>query len=134
MVGTELPKGKANSNITKKSITYINKECREAYMSLIQAGTNFNILQLAKRGIVDVNSILNNDTPDKCLLLSVYIGLIYEDCKTLQNLFETLQKKFKNTSDLQKYVYKEYKIESKKLMSISKFTEQLNFLQNVAYL
>ena len=128
MVGTELPKGKANSNITKKSIAYINKECREAYMSLIQAGTNFNILQLAKRGIVDVNSILNNDTPDKCLLLSVYIGLIYEDCNTLQNLFETLQKKFKNTSDLQKYVYKEYKIESKKLMSISKFTEQLNYI------
>ena len=106
----------------------MNKDSKKAYLSLIQAGTNVKILQFAKRGLVDVNNILVNSLPNKCLLLSVYIGLMYEESLPMQKFFEYLRIKFHTTTDLQNYVFDKYRIENKKILSMSTFTEQLDYV------
>ena len=68
-----------------------------------------------KRGLIDINLILQNDLKKQCLLLSVMTGLLFEDKNEDISLFyQYLTENYKFTSQFKTNLYKKYKIDETK--------------------
>ena len=118
VIGTRTAEGRESIHSNEVCINNLNRYCRQAFLNLIQEGQNFRILKFIKRGLIDIDCILINETKNECLLLSVLTGVIFEQQnKDLKCFFKYLKSNFKSSKLLKESLFTTFNVKQKDLES-----------------
>ena len=116
IVGTSLPESNESIHVSNKSIRYLSRECQVSFVKFMEIASNFSQLKYVKRGLLDFNYFLANNSDKDCLVLSILTGYVYNESSTIPGFINEIMK-FNSTKHLKKHFLHEFDMENSVLFN-----------------